>query len=537
MNPVLDLRHAYATFPCILIGGRQLCRIQMRDQLFSLNPHNSENLQQQIRELMVNAILEGQLPRASPVPSCRAMAKRLGVSRNTVVLAYDRLIEDGFLVSQERSGYYVAGELPERCSSAAVTTSRDRRRREQLADGSWDVRLRAFPSRQRNISKPADWRRYPFPFVYGQPDLTLFPYARWRECTHDAVSEMAIHDWAYDKIDSDDPLLIQQLQSKVLPRRGVWARPDEILVTMGAQHALYLISQLLMGPGVTVGMEDPGYVDAKNIFLSSGARIVALPVDMHGLIISDRLRECDIVYLTPSHQIPTTVTMSRARREELLKLAAEADIVLIEDDYDSEINFSSEPTAALMSLTPFDRVLYVGSLSKSLSPGLRLGYLIGPQRVVQEARALRRLMIRHAPSNIQATTALFLARGYHEMLLHRLWKVYEMRWELMHNAIERYLPGMTPHQTVGGTSFWVVGPEELHCVELTADAAKAGVLIEPGDVHFMAVDPPMRCFRLGFSAAPESCIVEGIKRLAFVVQKHVKRRGGRFAVAAYGSRQ
>jgi GntR family transcriptional regulator/MocR family aminotransferase len=504
----------------------------MRDQLFCLHPHSRENLQQQIRELLIKAILNGQLPRASPIPSCREMANRLGVSRNTVVLAYGRLVEDGFLVSQERSGYYVASELPSKLGGATAGLV------PALGlEAHWDARLKMSPSVQRNISKPVDWSRYPFPFVYGQPDLNLFPFDKWRECARDAITEKAIRDWACDQVDHDDALLVEQLQSTVLPRRGIWAKSDEILITMGTQQALYTIAELFMAPGVTVGIENPGYVDARNIFGSSAARLIGLPVDGDGLIVDEGLRACDIIYVTPSHQVPTTVTMSRARRSALLELAHDADLILIEDDYDSETNFVSEPTQALKSLDQSGRVIYVGSLSKSLSPGLRLGYLVAPPRVIQEARALRRLMIRHPPSNTQAATALFLARGYHDMLVRKLWNVYRTRWELMHEAIDRYLPDMSRFPTLGGTSFWMVGPPELHCIELAADAAKAGILIEPGDVHFMAQDPPMECFRLGFSAAPESCIEEGIRRLAALVQRHLKRHSAHFAVPASTTKQ
>lgn len=487
----------------------------MRDQLFQLDPHSRENLQMQIRELLIKAILNGQIPRGSPVPSCREMAKRLGVSRNTVVLSYDGLVDDGFLKSQQRSGYYVSGDLP--AWPAGLVRAAEEC---EGSDGRWDQRLQMLPSRRRNISKPANWKHYPFPFIYGQLDLDLFPFSEWRECSRDAISEKAIREWACDSIDCDDALLVEQLQSNVLPRRGVWAKSDEILVTLGTQHSLYLTCQLLMTKGVTVGVEEPGYVDARNIFASSGAHVMPLPVDSDGLVVDRRLDGCDILYVTPSHQSPTTVTMSLARRKRLLKQAGKSEHVIIEDDYESETNFLSDPMPALKSLDTSGHVIYVGSLSKTLAPGLRLGYMVAAPRIIEEARALRRLMLRHPPSNNQATTALFLARGYHDLLVHRLSRVYKRRWEIMNEALGRYLPDMALVSTFGGTSFWLSGPKRLNCVVLAREAARRGVLIEPGDVHFMRDNPPRNCFRIGFSAASEQCIEEGIRRLAQVVHEH-----------------
>lgn len=485
----------------------------MRDQLFHLDRQKRETLQMQIRELLIKAILNGQIPRGGPVPSCRELAKRLGVSRNTVVLSYDKLVDDGFLKAQERSGYYVASDLPTNPGEFAETTAA-----EASSEERWERRLQTVPSRRRNISKPSNWKRYPFPFIYGQLDLDLFPFSEWRECSRDAISEQAIRDWACDSIDGDDPLLVEQLQSTVLPRRGVWAKADEILVTLGTQHSLYIASQLFCSSGITVGVEDPGYVDARNIFESSGARLVALPVDSEGLIVDDRVNACDLIYITPSHQSPTTVTMPLARRQLLLEHARSSGFLIIEDDYESETNFLSKPTPALKSLDDSEQVIYVGSLSKTLAPGLRVGYMVAPRRIIAEARALRRLMVRHPPSNNQATTALFLARGYHELLVHRLSRVYKSRWEIMSAALERYLPDMARIPTFGGTSFWLSGPKSLDCLKVAEAAAKRGVLIEPGDVHFMSLPPPKNCFRIGFSAASEQCIEEGIARLAQVIR-------------------
>ena len=182
----------------------------------------------------------------------------------------------------------------------------------------------------------------------------------------------------------------------MLPRRGVWADPDQILITVGAQQGLYMIVKLLLKADDVLGLEDPGYVDMRNIATLNPTNIRALPVDDEGLIISKSIDDCDYIYVTPSHQSPTTVTMPLERRYQLLERASKADIVIIEDDYESEIAYSIKPTPALKSLDQNDRVLYVGSLSKTLAPGLRVGYVVGPTEIIKELRALRRLILRQS---------------------------------------------------------------------------------------------------------------------------------------------
>ncbi|MFQ5545547.1 MAG: PLP-dependent aminotransferase family protein, partial [Acidiferrobacterales bacterium] len=362
----------------------------MRDQLLHLPPDGSASLQAQIRELLVSAILDGHIPSGSALPSCRKLALQLGVARNTVVLAYQQLVDEGYLISRERSGYYVNKDI---LAGRVARTPRAQMHTATAPD--WSTRLKMRPSSQRNIVKPHDWQRYPYPFIYGQLDPALFPIADWRECAREALSVVAIRDWARDRIDSDDSLLIEQIHTRLLPRRGVWASPDEILVTVGAQHALYLLATLLVTSGSTVGIEDPGYPDARNIFAVKTSRMVGLPVDEAGLIVDKNLDRCDYIYVTPSHQSPTTVTQSLQRRQSLLRHAMDRDFVVIEDDYECETNFVGDPTPALKSLDENNRVIYVGSVSKTLAPGLRLGYMVAPTELIREARALRRLMLRH----------------------------------------------------------------------------------------------------------------------------------------------
>jgi GntR family transcriptional regulator/MocR family aminotransferase len=488
----------------------------MRDQIFHLQPEQGATLHSQLREMLVTAILEGQLPAGSPLPSSRRMATLLGVARNTVVHAYQELVLDGFLESRARSGYYVNGEILE-----GLIRQRDRRPVTAPSEVDWPRRLRARPAAQRNVVKPRDWQRYPYPFICGQFDPDLFPLADWRECSRLAHSVQAAREWAADALDGDDPTLVEQIRTRLLPRRGVRVPAEQILVTVGAQQGLYLVARLLMGSEATVGIEDPGYPDARNIFALESGRLVGLPVDDDGLVVDGTVAACDIIYTTPSHQVPTTVTMPLARREALLRAAHDHDLVVIEDEYESEINFLGTPSPALKSLDTRGRVIFVSSLSKTLAPGLRLGFMVAPPDFIREARALRRLMVRHPPANNQRTIALFLARGSHDALLRRLTQVYKERWALLGAALDRHLPQCTYRHGHGGTAFWISGPPRLDAVTLAARAREEGIIIEPGDVDFLAEPPPRNHFRLGFSSIPKDRIEPGLERLGQLVEEQL----------------
>jgi GntR family transcriptional regulator/MocR family aminotransferase len=209
--------------------------------------------------------------------------------------------------------------------------------------------------------------------------------------------------------------------------------------------------------------------------------------------------------------------MPLQRRLDLLKLAAARDIVIIEDDYEFETNYVNEPCPALKSLDDHGRVIYVGSLSKTLFPGLRLGFLVGPRQLVAEARALRRLMVRHAPNNNQRTAALFLSLGHHDTLIRRLHKTYRTRWEVMAAALARHLPNSTRIPSFGGTSFWVQGPRALDSEVLARAALEQGIIIEPGRIDFGGAAPPRNFMRLAFSSIEEKKIEPGIQKLAALI--------------------
>ena len=491
----------------------------VRDLLFPVDHDGKVGLQTQLRRHLVDAILDGRLSPEQPLPSCRRLASTLGVSRNTVVLAYQALADEGFLLSRERVGYFVNREMLSEPAPPETLFRAQGAKKRSAAD--WQQRFVVHPTEQLQLTKPKNWKQQPYPFIYGQADPSLFPIAAWRLCTRQALGVEAINGWASDQFDEDDPLLVEEVRTRVLPRRGVRATRDEILITMGSQNALYLVSRLIAGPGTTVAIEDPCYLDVRNILEITGATIVPIPVDANGLVVDRRLTACDCVYVTPSHQSPTTVTMPMERRVALLEQASRSGLLIIEDDYEPEANFVSNPTSALKSMDREDSVVYVGSFSKSLAPGLRIGYLVASAELIAQARHLRRLMFRHPPANNQRTVALFIAGGYYDSLVHRLQRVYRERWQAVSEALEEFLPDSATLPSFGGTSFWIKGPEALDADALAARALDYGVVIEPGSVHFLRQPSPKNFFRLGFSSIATRKIKPGIEILAKLIHDAV----------------
>ncbi|MEM6663766.1 MAG: PLP-dependent aminotransferase family protein [Pseudomonadota bacterium] len=483
----------------------------MRDALYHLERGQTASLQAQIRETLIDAIRIGQLAPGDPVPSTRAMASRLSVSRNTVTLAYQALVAEGFLASRERSGFYV--------DETAIDGMTDRPEVTAYSGGQidWAPRLAKNPGAQRNLIKPDGWQKATYPFVYGQVDTAVFPIAEWRDCVRQAMGKRWIDAWTEDRFSADDPLLVEEIARRILPLRGIKAAPSQILVTLGAQNALYLIAALLVGRSTGVAIENPGYPDLRNICALRTPKIKTVPVGPDGMAFEDQLDDVDLIFATPSHQFPMTVTMSIERRQALLDEARARDQIIIEDDYEFETNYAGKPHPALKSLDKDGRVVYVGSFSKSLMPGLRLGFIVADGDLIAELRALRRLMLRHPPGNNQRAAALFLANGHFDVLVRRIHRVYRTRWEAMRDALSTHFPGWAEEPIFGGSSYWLTGPETLDSDKLAGAAQEREIIIEPGGAFYDDPADGKRHFRLGFSSIDSEKIAPGIAILREVL--------------------
>lgn len=484
----------------------------MTEALIYLNPDSPLSLQNQIREKLVELIVSGAVAPGTRLPSTRGLAEQLHVSRNTVVIAYQQLLDEGFLITRERSGIYPnPAVLVEKAPVGGVA---------ERAAGAidWAARI-CVPTRARaGKGWGSGARASGDSFLDGSVDPSLYPMMQWREVSRLALASREIREWSARARDVDDPMLIEQIRTRILPSRGILAAPEEILITVGAQQALWLLVQLLVRPGTRVGVEEPGYPDFRELLALRGAELVHLPVDAEGMVVDSALDDCEVFYLTPSHQVPTAVTMPNERRARLLEKAAARGIVVIEDDADSERNYLGRPHPALRAMDRRDCVVYVSSLSKVLAPWLRLGFMVAPRELIEEARELRRLTVRHPPPHDQRAAALFLALGHYDTMLSQLAEVFRERWIALREALNVHLQrSVVTAPATGGTSCWVQGPPGLDAAQLVAAAAQRGVHIESVESYY-AKDSPGNCFRMSVRGIQARRIRPAVRQLAELIR-------------------
>jgi GntR family transcriptional regulator/MocR family aminotransferase len=494
-------------------------------QLFELPVQPALPLQGRLRLAIVQAVLDGRLPAGAPLPSSRELARLLGLSRNTVTSAYLQLIDEDFLESRPRSGVYVARHVsPSALGAGPPSAASDTGA--TAANGTaprWSTRVLRSLSGRPTLAKPDQWRRYPYPFVYGTHDPQLFPTEDFRECCARSLARSQVPHWTPDFETDDVPDLVEQIRLRLCPKRGVFPTKDEILVTVGAQQAYYLLAEALFDTATRLGLEEPGHPHARNSFSLRAPRQVAVAVDAEGLVVDD-LPALDYLYVTPSHQSPTTATLSLERRRRLLAHAGAHDVVVIEDDYEAENLYAGAPMPALKSLDRSDRVIYVGSVSKSLSPALRLGYIVAPAPLIRELRLLRHAMLRHPSAFLQHAYALFLSLGHHESHARKVNAAMQERLALAAAALQEHLPGFAFELPQGGGSIWVRAPAWLDAAELSLAARGHGVLIEAGDVFFLNPPDPCPYFRLRLSSIAAGSIAAGIRALGVAVAELAQSR-------------
>lgn len=470
-----------------------------------LDPNASEPLYRQLGRALIAAIEAGQFSDNELLPSSRTLAEDLSLSRNTVNLALQQLLGDGYLISVPRVGHVVNPDLQRHLDGGGY-------RAEEV---DWDSRVHS-PAKLRHVWKPSDWNEQPFSFVVGQPDIDLFPIKPWNRASRQAMSPEHIRASLQDLVDKDDPLLIDMLRRHVLRSRGINASPDQILITMGSQHGLRLVARALLDDASKVYVEEPGYPDARHIFASSGAVLCPMEVDDQGAIPPQPDEEIDLMFLTPSHQYPTNATLSIGRRQTILNAAVEHDFLVVEDDYDSEFRYLGSATPAMKSMDESGRVIHLGSFSKFLAPGLRIGFIVADAGLIDHLRDLRRYQLRHPPGILQRTLALLIESGDYARSVRRVRNAYKAKWESITDSVEAFLPLSVAPQT-GGVTMWIEGPQNLDSVTLAEHAVDRGIVIEPGEACFLADPAPRNYFRLGYSSIPLERIPEGVERLAKVI--------------------
>jgi GntR family transcriptional regulator/MocR family aminotransferase len=383
---------------------------------------------------MREAILSGELKGGLKLPSTRALANELNVSRNTVLNAYRQLLTEGYLEGRAGSGTFVTNVLPESLLTAP-RPSKPKAAPIQKAD-SPPVLFSEHAQAQIAVAQPPSNGQLPRPFLAEAPALDVFPFKLWSRLVVRQARRLPVNNFAYQDSSGYRPLR-EAIAAHVTVSRQVHCTPEQIMIVPGSQGALDLAARILINSGDQVWVEDPGYPGARGAFLGSGARIVPVPVDEEGLIVDTGIRRASkakLVYVTPSHQFPLGVTMSLSRRLALLDWAKRANAYILEDDYDSEFRFAGRPLATLQGLDQHDRVIYVGTFSKVLFPSIRIGYMILPLPLMDSFLKVRRLIDIHSPMLEQAVLADFMIEGHYIRHLRRMRTLYAERRIALLNA-------------------------------------------------------------------------------------------------------
>lgn len=485
--------------------------------LVTVESGSRDALHQQIYASLRAAILEGRLAPGSRVAAARALSLDLGVSRNTVVTALAQLRAEGYVEARERSGTFVAAALPE----AALAAARIRRSAGQVGSHApglsrHGARLSAIGEGSSVESPGRILSARPRAFRTGVPALDAFPWTAWTRLTskHLRTGMRSLGDYGPA---AGLPALRTAIAAHVAAARGTACEPEQVIVTNGAQQALDLTSRLLLDAGDAVWMEEPGYARARACFAAAGARVVPVPVDDDGISVEEGMRrapDARLAYVTPSHQYPTGVVTSAARRLALLRWARAARAWVIEDDYDSAYRYASRPLASLHGLDVDGRVLYVGTFSKTLFPALRLGYVVVPKALVDAFTAVRTIMDRQSPSVDQAVLAEFIEDGHYARHLRRMRMLYLERRDALLDAAPA-LFGDRLELTPGDAGMHVVGllPPGIDDRAISDRALARGVEVPALSRH--AAEPVARGgLMLGYAAFSPRSIRAALKILA-----------------------
>lgn len=379
-----------------------------------------QGLASEIYRQLRAAILDGHLAGGDALPPTRELAQRLGVSRSTVTVAYDQLIGEGFASARTGSGTFVSRHLrpgpPPRAAHPAALQPRR----------MWE-----------EVPLPPDLARTAeFDFRPGVPDARLFPHQAWRRLLAREFRPGAMGRGGYGE-PAGHRGLREAIARHFAISRGIRADPQDVIVSNGTQQAVDLIARVLLAPGDRVAVEDPGYGPPRRLLASQGLRVAGVPVDGEGLVVDAIPPRTRLVYVSPSHQFPLGVAMSLRRRIALLEWAQRCGAAIIEDDYDSEFRFGGRPIEPLQMLDTHGRVLYVGSFSKTMTPALRLGFVVAPPSLREALAAAKYLCDWHSPLATQAALARFLAEGHFARHVRRMRTVYQARHERIVDVLQR----------------------------------------------------------------------------------------------------
>ncbi|PWV51951.1 PLP-dependent aminotransferase family protein [Chitinophaga sp. S165] len=476
-------------------------------------------LYRQLESEIVQLICHGILKPGQALPPSRELALSLQLNRKTVVATYEELNAQGWVETRERSGVYVSSRLPDTSTRTINQHSkkilRSRHPAYPLINRPSDITTKTDPNTELNLpGMPAPL----YKIDDGFPDPRIAPIEELvREYRRFGKGRLGNQFLMYGPEYGSYRLRVE-LANFLNKTRGLQITEKEILITKGTQMAIYLTTQLLIRPGDSVFVPEPGYRDANQTFKLAGANLTFIPVDEDGMDVDTIEQLCKravprMIYIIPHHHRPTTVTLSAERRMRLMNLAHEYGFALLEDDYDFDYHFSSNPLLPLASLDTGGHIIYVGSFCKSIAPGIRIGFIVAPEVVINEAAAIRKLIDRQGEQLLEEATAELLSTGDISRHLKKSHKVYQERLEntcrLLREQLGEYLTFTQPN---GGLAIWAAYRKDISGRAVALNAGKLGLKISDGSNYFFQPDTyrPNDFIRIGYCSLDEKEMADAI---------------------------
>ncbi len=481
-----------------------------------IDQKSDQPMYRQLYDYFRESILDGRLRPGQRLPATRQLAKELGVSRNTVMLAFDDLLSEGYLEGRAGSGTFITGTLPENMTHAQQPEAARQKKLHSSRQFSQRGEMMVSTS-ICDMNCAADIR----PFQHGVPALPEFPYEIWARIAARQLRSTSLISLGYNEPAGYRPLR-EAIAGYLRTSRAVRCEADQIIMVNGVQQAMDLIARLLLDPGDIAWVEDPGYVGTNRALANAGAQLVPVPIDEEGLDVAygrKKANDARLVYVTPSHQYPLGVTMSVCRRLELLSWADEADAWIVEDDYDSEYRYCGRPLSSLQGLDVGDRVIYLGTFSKVLFPSLRLGYIVVPEHLVDGFQTARTVVDRHAPVFEQMVLANFIEEGHFARHIRRMRMLYEERQNFLKDAIAAELGGLM-RASAADAGMHLVGwlPEQFDDRQVAALARQNGLIVNSVS-NYSLEHYHKPGLVMGYSAYDEKAIRQGIRTLGKVLRE------------------
>jgi GntR family transcriptional regulator/MocR family aminotransferase len=473
-----------------------------------IDPQATVPIFAQIARAIASDIGRGRLRPGAVMPGTRTLARTLGVNRNTVIAAYDELTAEGWITTENGRGTFVSRTLPDpRPRRFAAVAHPDVGANADAFDLGPGIVAERCPSGLSAAYNLAGW-----------PDLRLVPAKALARAWRRSIERRARQVLSYGP-PGGHPRLRAALASMLSATRGLAIDESHLLVTRGTQGALAVIAHGLIRPGDVVAIENPGYPRARQVLSLTGATLIPIAVDAHGLCTEQLAAVAEVhriraVFVTPHHHFPTTVTLAPARRIRLLDLARQHRFAIIEDDYDHEFHYDGRPILPLASADSTGAVVYVGSLSKTLAPGLRLGYVVAARRVISHLIEYRSLLDTQGDQVLEGAVAELLEDGEVQRHVRRVRRIYHVRRDAMAALLTSELgSAVSVSVPVGGTALWVRVNADVDMQGWCRMAAAQGVIFETGN-RFAFDDQPLPFIRVGFAGYREMELADAVRRLA-----------------------